>query len=301
MKNKIMLNHNSELPLKDDKANLFLKIMIAAAVFLFSIALSGQLLIRKTAEDWNRGIVGRLTVQIKPVGTVQNQDEEESRINKIIQFIEAFNEVESATLISDKKMHQLIKPWLGNSVELSTLPLPKLLDVKLKKDQMPDLEKLGSALQEVDPQASIDNHRLWLSRLLDFSHSLEVLALFVLVLVLLISAFSIFYATETSLEIHGKIIEILHIIGATDDYIAKQYAVRGFWNGFIAGIAGLSAAFIVMYSIARMAANIDSGILNFPSFDAENWLAICSLPLWSAVLSMATAYMTVKRTLGKMM
>lgn len=301
MKNRIMLNPQSELPLKDDTSNLFLKIMIAVTVFLFVLAFAGQMLIQKASDGWSRGISGTMTVQIKPSDEPLTAEEENLRVNKVIQYFEKHTAVEKVSLVSDKQMKRLLGPWLGQNVELSTLPLPKLIDVRLKNGMTPDFEAMSTELAQIAPYTSIDNHRVWLSRLLEFAGALRLLAVSVLTLVLLCSAFSIFYATQTSLGLHSRIIEILHIIGATDDYIAKQYARRSFWTGLIAGIAGLVAACGAMYLIGRIAAGLDAGILATPSLTMEDWLIIASLPLWAAVLSMLTAYGTVKRVLGKIM
>lgn len=301
MKNKIMLNPQSELPLKDDTSNLFLKIMIAVTVFLFVLALAGQMLIRKASDGWSRGISGTMTVQIKPAEEPLGTEEENLRVNKVIQYFEQHEAVEKVSLVSDKQMQRLLGPWLGKNVDLGTLPLPKLVDVRLKSGTVPDFEEMSARLSEIAPYTSIDNHRVWLSKLLEFAGALRFLALSVLTLVLLCSAFSIFYATQTSLGLHSRIIEILHIIGATDDYIARQYARRSFWTGLTAGIAGLAAACLALYLIGKIAGGLDAGILATPSLTVEDWLIIGSLPLWAAVLSMMTAYGTVKRVLGKIM
>lgn len=301
MRNKIMLNPHSELPLKDDSSNLFLQIMIAVTVFLFTLALAGQILIRKASDSWSDGISGSMTVQIKPSENELSQDEEQLRLNKVIRFFEQQSFVAKVSVVSNNQMKQLMSPWLGQNIELETLPLPKLIDVRLKVGDNPDFEALTQNLAEIEPYASIDNHRVWLSRLLAFAGALRLLAFTVLILVLLSSAFSIFYATQSSLSMHRQIIEILHIIGATDDYIARQYARRSFWIGLISGVIGLVFGVVALYAIGRIASDLDAGILATPSLQLGDWLIITSLPLWAAVLSMITAYGTVKNVLGKIM
>lgn len=87
------------------------------------------------------------------------------------------------------------------------------------------------------PQASLDNHKLWLNKLINFASGLKMLALSVLALVIGITSGAIFYSTQTSLGLHKDIIEILHLLGAKDTYIAQQYAAKtavlGFWGGLI--------------------------------------------------------------------
>ena len=51
-----------ELPLSKDSSNLFLKVMISIAVFLFAVTLSGVLSINSMLVNWNASILGSLTV-----------------------------------------------------------------------------------------------------------------------------------------------------------------------------------------------------------------------------------------------
>ncbi len=301
MKNKIALNPHAELPLKEDSANLFLEIMTAVSVFLFTLALTGYLLLNSAATGWSRGITDSLTVQILPESKQLSAEEENLRINKVITFFENQAFVERVMLLSDKQIKGLLKPWLGENVDPDSLPLPKLLDIRLKPGENPDYTQVAGELVQTAPYASIDNHRVWLNRLLDFARSLKLLSLSILLMVLLASAFSIFYATRTSLGIHSRIIEILHIMGAADDYIARQYARRSFWIGLFAGAGGLAAAVAAIMLIKRFAAGLDSGLIGAASLSSNDWLYIAALPLWTALLSMLTAYWTVKQTLRKMM
>ena len=69
-----MLRYNNmrhrELPLSTDSSNLFLKVMISIAVFLFAVTLAGVLSINSMLVNWNSSILGSLTVQIIPVNGV---------------------------------------------------------------------------------------------------------------------------------------------------------------------------------------------------------------------------------------
>ena len=86
MNSKIMLSPHSELPLKKDRANLFLEIIMAITVFLFSVALAGYLLINSVVESWNSSISGSLTVQIMPATEELSEQDADLRVNKVITF-----------------------------------------------------------------------------------------------------------------------------------------------------------------------------------------------------------------------
>ena len=98
-----------------------------------------------------------------------------------------------------------------------------------------------------------------------------------------------------------NIIEILHIIGAKDAYIAQQYAKRMGFLGFIGGLIGLFLAIPSIFFIGNLATAIEGGIISDATLSIIDWGIILSLPLFSMIISMITAYYTVKRTLKKML
>ena len=298
MKNSVMLNRHAELPLNKDKANLFLEIIMAITVFLFAVALSGYFLVGTVVDKWNKSIQGSLTVQIMPSDNLLSQEDNDLRINKVISFFEGLPKVHKVVLVSDKQLQQLMSPWLGQNTDISDLPLPQLLDVYID-DYDFDYEKTASNLKEIAPYASINDHRIWLHRLLQLAVSVKTLAMSILLMILTVCVLSIFYATCTSLGIHKDIIAILHIMGAKDTYIAQQYARRGFIIGLISGVVGLLLACMSFKILAFVAADMDQGFIGGLSLNLTNWIILSGLPIITAVISMLTAYYAAKRTLGK--
>ncbi len=295
MKNKIMMKHHLELPLKKDSANLFLEVMSTISVFLFTITLAGFFMISSLVESWDKGIVNGFTVQV----LTKNNDDTKLHINKIMSFFENKSEVQKVKLISDKQINRLMSPWLGNNVDVSLLPLPKLIDVQIKEGVKINFDELAKELSDLAPHTNINSHQIWLNKLINFASSVKLLALSVLVMVLIICAFSIFYATQTSLGIHQNIIEILHIMGATDDYIAKQYAYRSFFIGLCSGALGTILGVVALWLMSDLAIDLKSGIFDKASFDKTAIFYVASIPMFTSLISMFTAYYTVRKTLGK--
>lgn len=297
------ISRKQELPLSNDNTGLFLQVMISIAVFIFAITLAGVLAINSMLQNWNDSILGSLTVQVMPSNdsnkeraiaeTLENQ-------KKAIEFLESVEEIEKATALSDKQLEKLIQPWLGDGVEIAQLPVPRLIDVKIKKGSGLNFEVLAEKLATASPMASIDNHKLWLNKLIRFADGLKMLALSILVLVIMVTSGAIFYSTQTSLGLHRYIIEILHTMGAKDAYIAQQYARRTGWLAAAGGIIGVLLAIPAIFMIGGLAEQIEGGIISGAKLSMESWLMILILPAFSAIIAMFTAYYTVKRTLEKM-
>lgn len=298
------ISRKHELPLEADNSGVFLRVMISIAVFIFAITLAGVLSINSMLQNWNKSILGSFTVQIMPINdsnqakvmteTIKNQ-------NLAIEFLQQHEAVESASPLSDEQLEQLIQPWLGDGIEIKKLPIPRLIDVKIKKGAEVDYNQLAADLANISPYASLDNHKLWLNKLMHFADGLKMLALSILVLIILVNSGAIFYSTQSSLGLHRSIIEILHLMGAKDTYIAQQYARRAGWLGLMGGVIGLILAVPAILLIGNLALQIEGGIISEAGLSVLSWLIIFSLPLFAGFVAMITAYYTVKRTLEKML
>lgn len=304
MASDIMTSRKQEVPLQDDSSNIFLQVMVCIAVFLFGVTLAGVLSVNAMLNAWNESILGALTVQIMPV-VENNKEAAQAEVlrqqSKAVEFLSEWPGIESAKPLTDKELNRLIQPWLGDGIDVSDLPVPRLIDVKVRKGMQVNFVKLNEKLADVAPLASIDNHKVWLDKLIKFADSLRLLALVVLVLVVVVTSGAIFYCTQTSLGLHKYVIEILHLMGAKDTYVAQQYAHKTGFLGFMGGIYGLLLTIPTIFIISNLAKQIEGGIVTETSLSMFDWGIIFSLPFFSAVIAMATAYYTVKHTLTKFM
>ena len=298
------ISRKQELPLDSDSSNLFLRVIISITVFIFAITLSGVLSINSMLKNWNESILGSLTIQIMPINLPDKEKalaETLAHQDKVVEFLKSVSGIENVSTLDDKQLKKLIQPWLGDGVNLNNLPMPRIIDVKIKPQAEINFEELSINLAKISEQASLDNHKLWLSKLIKFADGIKILALTILVLVVLVTSGAIFYTTQTSLGLHKYTIEILHTMGAKDAYIAQQYAHRNAILGLIGGIIGILCAIPVTFLIASLARQIEGGIISEASLSFYDWGFIFSLPLFSALIAMVTAYYTVKQTLQKML
>lgn len=303
-KQTIFIARHEELPLKNNSTSLFLQIMVGIAVFLFAVTLSGVLAINTMLQNWNESILGSLTVQIMPSTDVNPEKAAAETIahqNKALDVLRNLNFVEKADPLTDKQLEKLIQPWLGDGIAIDDLPVPRIIDVKLKRNVDIDFMDLAYKLAQATPMASVDNHKLWLNKLIQFADGIKILALSILALVIMITSGAIFYTTQTSLGLHKYTIEILHQMGAKDTYVAQQYAKRSAVLAFQGGMIGLLIAIPTIFCIASLAHQIEGGIIGEAKLSTLDWLSIIGLPAFAAIIAMLTAYYTVKQTLQKLM
>lgn len=303
MKKDWLLKRRNEIPTEDEDTSVFMYVLTSIYVYLFVVVLAIVMAVNAMADSWEKDISGSITVQIIPVeGEDKHVDIEktEEQKNKVLQFMEQISGVESVHILDKQAIERLMIPWLGNKVDVTSLPIPQLLDVKLKTGAELNYDEITRGLRNISTNASIDNHRLWLNRLIKFANSLRALASSVLIMVIVICAFSIYYSARTSLNINLNSIEILHIVGAKDEYIAKQYAKSYAKIGFFAGIIGLMIGIPSIILVAKHGISTGSGLLNGAHLSTTAWCLILSTPVFSSLYALMTSYFTVRKNLEKM-
>lgn len=300
-----MLIRRTDLPLERDSVGRFLPWLIAFMVYLAVLALAGVMVLNATASRWNTGISGTLTIQIAPLetrGQDQSQilEKEDLRIQDTLRVLRSTPGISRADIIAGSEIMALLEPWLGSLGKAEELPLPHLIDVELGDSANLDVAALSKRLEEVVSGISIDDHRIWLDRLIRLIQTVEVLAIGVLVLIGLATIGTVIFTTRTGLAIHQEAIEVLHHIGARDSYIAGQFANRALVLGLRGGCIGLLLGIPSLLGIGYLAALMETSLLPGFSLSTLHWAALASLPLGVALIAMLTAQLTVIRNLAKM-
>lgn len=296
----MILTRRSDLPLRNDATSRFLPWLVALMVFLASLALAMMFVISNLVERWDRDIAGTLTVQVAPVLGEGGEVGTQERVDAALKLLRETPGVVAARALAQPELVSLVEPWLGSSELVKDLPLPRLLDVTIDPRHRVDIDALARQLAQTVAGASLDDHRVWLSRLVNLSRTIELVAATTVLLIGLVTALTVVYATRTGMAVHGEVIEVLHLTGAQDDYIARQFAERVFTLGLIGGGMGIGLAVPALIAIAWMARNIEGGFLPDLSLPVAGWLAIAVLPALVALLMMVTARFTVHRTLSRL-
>jgi cell division transport system permease protein len=296
-----MLAHRSDLPLDRDALSRFLPWLIAFMVYLACLALAGMLTLGAVAERWDTGISGTLTVQIIPSESSAAAPKEVRRIEAALDILRTTPGIAGAEVIGEDRIMALLEPWLGSIGGSGDLPLPRLIDVELKAGAEVDTAALSKRLRQAVPGTTVDDHGVWLDKLVRLLRAVEILASLVLLLIGSATVGTVVFTTRTGLAIHQEAIEVLHLIGAQDSYVAKQFATRALILGLRGGIIGLVLAVPTLMGIGVLAARMEAGLLPDFTLTPAHWAAMVCLPLVVALIAMLTARLTVMKTLAEML
>ncbi len=296
-----MWRRRLDIPLNRDGSVRFLPWIIALMVYLAGIALAGTLVLNNALQRWDHGLTGTLTVQLPPA----EDGKGDGGLAVVLQLLRSTSGVVSAQALDRDAISRLIEPWLGTSLAPEELALPRLIDLRVNPDSPPDLTTLRVRLAAAAPNAVLDDHRQWLDRLARLVLSIEITALGIVLLIGAAAVLTVVFTTRAGLAVHHGVIQVLHLIGARDGYIASQFERQALDLGLRGGIGGLALTVATIIAIARAgeaATILGEHVRLLPAIQLApwHWLVLALLPLGAALIAMVTARITVLRALARM-
>lgn len=279
-------------------------LVIAIMTFLSCLTLGAVTLVRDTASTWQTQIAREATIQIKPADGLDM----EAALSSAQRIASGFAGVRSASIVGQDATLRLLEPWLGTGFNLEELPVPRLVIVTIDPVAPPDFAALRSALAEAVPQASLDDHRTWVDRLIAMANTTVTIGVSVLILMLSATTLAIVFATRGAMAGNGHIIEVLHFVGAEAGFIARQFRRHFLLTGMKGALAGGLAATIVFvgfswWSSRNMATpQADQATALFGNFSigAAGYGGVILVVVLVAALTAATSHLTVVSFLSEL-
>jgi cell division transport system permease protein len=275
--------------------------VVAIMTFLASLTIGAVALVRAAALEWQSGVAREMTVQIRPAaGRDMEMD-----VAKATTIARAFPGVSDVKPYSREESTRLLEPWLGSGLQFEDLPIPRIVVLRIAPGAVPDISELRKSLTEQIPTASLDDHRGFVARMRAMSDAALLLGIAVLVLVLLATVLSVTFATRAAMATNRHVIEVLHLIGAKDSFIASHFQRHFLQLGFKGGLLGGSAA-IALFVLADLAGNWFTGTAAGDQFAAMfgtvsigvlGYAAILAQVCLVAMVTGATSHRTVNRTI----
>jgi cell division transport system permease protein len=217
-----------------------LVVVIAIMTFLACLTAGAALLVADASQAWRSDVLREATIQVKP----RPGDDVESRVAKAVDIATKSPGVESARALSQAESEKLLEPWLGAGLDLSQLPVPRVILVRLRGQRPEDLATLHSALALAVPDADLDDRRVWAARLGAMADAVVTLAAALFVLMIIAMGTAIGFATRGAMAGNREIVEVLHLVGASDAFIAREFQTHfrrlGFRGATIGGLAAIA-------------------------------------------------------------
>lgn len=290
----------------DDGAGRALGAVIAVLAFMAVLAAGAAALVTTVSDAWRTRVSREATILIRPTpGRDQEAD-----VARALALARAEPGIADARSFSRAESERLLEPWLGQGLDLTELPVPRMIVVRLHPDRPFDLTGFGARLQRATPGASTDDGAAWLARLSEVARSAVAGAIGLVALVLGAAGLAVAFATRGVMAGNRDVVDVLHVMGASDGFIALEFVRRFARLGLVSGlVGGLGAALVLALcrwrfgsvsserSVDDLEAGIgllDGGILDF------GWpgtLAALSLAAAVSGISALASWTAVKRFL----
>ena len=278
--------------------------VVAIMTFLAALTTGAVMLIVSAASDWQADVGREVTIQVRPA---PGRDLE-ADVRKAADIARATPGVADVRAFTKQESAQLVEPWLGGGLSLDDLPIPRLIVVKLASGMLPDFGALRRTLAAQVAGATLDDHRRWIDRMRTMAGTAVVAGIGVLALVLAVTVLSVTFATRGAMATNRPIIEVLHYVGATDNFIAGQFQRHFLLLGFKGGTIGGGGA--IFFFGAMEAANAwlvgtaggdeAAALFGNMSVGVSGYLAILTQVVLMAMVTALTSRRTVNRTLASM-
>ncbi len=280
-----------------------LTLVIAIMCFLACLTAGAVWMIKQSSDAWLRDIASEVTVQVTP----QSDTDPDKAVAEVVTFLEKQTGVERARALSLESSTQLLEPWLGSSEALKALPVPRLIAIEMDRTSPPDLAEIGKVLERDFKGVSLDDHRRWQQQIRAVTRSFALGGIAILALVAAATTAIIVSATKSAMASNREIVEVLHFVGATDRFIAREFEKHFLRLGIKAGIVGAVLAMLVFIGMPAIMEMLGGGsvsavemqrLIGTGSLDAAGYVLLGLVVAIIAALCMVTSRVGVYRILN---
>ncbi|MBN9022176.1 MAG: ABC transporter permease [Rhizobiales bacterium] len=300
---RLAVRKPSQLIPENTVAGNALTLVVAIMCFLACLTLGSVTLVRDASRDWQGDILREVTIQVRPMDNLDT-DAEAAKAATVARLSPG---VGGAEVVSREESEALLEPWLGTGLDLSDLPVPRLIVVRLSDPAQVDLAELGRRVQAQVPGASLDDHRAWTSRIETMADVTVLVGIAILGLVFLATILSVVFATRGAMAGNRDVVSVLHFVGAEDGYIAREFQRHFLLLGLRGGLIGAACAALIFVLLGFvLGPSIDSGngeqmsaLFGRFAVGPIGYLGALGIAFLIAVMTAVTSRLTVYRYLAE--
>jgi cell division transport system permease protein len=268
--------------------------VVAVLCFLACLTALGVLAADRAARGWSGQLAGEATVIVRARGG-ETPDAAAARAAETLAGVAGVSE---ARALEREKAFDLIRPWLGDVADLEDLPVPRLVALTLDEASPATAQSLDRALKAQGIDAVVDDHSVWIEDIRKAAGAVRWAGAAVFALIAGAAAAVVAFATRAGLAARRDVVEVLHLSGAEDAFIARLFQLR---FARVAGLAGLlgAAAAAGAGAIARLAGG-GGGLTPALPIAWIDLLAVLPCPILAALVAAVAARLTAGALIREM-
>lgn len=265
--------------------------VIAIIIFLACVSALMTRAAFVSAASWRADMNGAMTVQIK------DMQDQAAKVTLAAKTLRAMPGIAAVRVHDRAYARALLEPWLGAGNIPDDLPLPVIVAVRLKPGAPQDKAGISAALARAGINAEVDDHRRWSDELNRGAQFLQFFSIIALSLLVSAAIAVIGFATRANLAARRNVVNTLHLAGAFDSFIARQFARRFGLLGLRAGFLGAALAGLAVGAAELVSAQGSKLLLPVFHLDLPGYGIVLLAPLLAALAGALTARQTVLASL----
>lgn len=249
----------------------------------------------RAADTWTTDLKSAMTILIE-------SPRDEVSINRAIVIAKSVEGVSSANAMGKAKAKLLLRNYGANiGALIDDLPMPALIEIGVIAESDNVDRNLANALKSAGFKVEIDDHSRYSSEIIRSSAVLRGFAILALLGLLVAAVASIGFAARAALETRREAVEILHLVGAEDAFVAREVQARFMRLGLVSGgIGALGAGILTLIGLVVMglgATELTKGTALLKWYDI--WVLIAA-PIVTAIASALAARIAARETLREL-
>ena len=210
-----------------------------AFLIVFSVAISFAA--DRLAHSWSDSLANSATLRVSaPKADLESQTQAALNVLSNTKGIASFR------LLKEEEQQALLEPWFGPKVPINNLPMPRLISIEEDENGY-DRAGLRLRLAAEVPSAVLDDHTRWRQPLIKAAYRIWFLGWLSIGLIFFIVIAMMVLVTRAALSSNRKVIEVLRLVGATDQYIAAAFVRKFAFRAFFGSALGAILASIILF------------------------------------------------------
>jgi cell division transport system permease protein len=290
-----------DLPLNKGAGTGFLITLIALMTFLGMMSVASSFALGEMTHRWSSGLENRITIEIpaqKADGTLMSREEVFTITRQVANALYQQPGITAIKTLSNEEIGALVEPWLGKDFLGSEFPIPGMIALEVNNTDAQILQNIHTKIKGVTDNARLNTHEEWLNDLLRFTGALQLTAIVLVLVIGLTTVTAVAGAVRSRLAINRAEVELLHLMGASDRYITRQFQRHSLILALKGGTTGTIMGAFSMLMIGWVAGEMGVAIL--PDFHLNPFqITILTLtPFLAALIAAVTAHWTVLKVLS---
>ena len=291
-----------DLPLWDDPASKFSPWLMSLLVYLATVAFLIALSVHVVIDRWDKETSHKLTIEIPP--STQSFDHLAAPFSKntsqdVCQYLTNYAGIKTFRVANRAEVIKTLEPWFGDSEGIKDLPISTLIYVQLEPGKSFDVMSLQKRLNEKFENIHVEDHYNWKKGIFHIAYAVQIISFLIVTLIFLSIVAMVSYMTRASLIIHRNIVNILHLIGARNAYIAKQYQSHTLKIALRGSFVGVVFSALTLLGFDNIMSQLDFPMLMKILSVWDVWAIVFFIPTLITLLMTYSAKVTAFKMLKK--